>query len=71
MDKYISPYSFTMKMVLPLMDNDTKYNISNIVATYKSYKIAADKTLSANKNTPTDFELFIPYSELPVALELK
>jgi hypothetical protein len=50
----------------PIMDNNDKYNISNIVATYKSFKIAADKTLSANKNTPTDFEMFIPYSELPV-----
>jgi hypothetical protein len=50
----------------PIADNDDKYNISNIVATYKSFKIAAGKTLSANKNTPTDFELFIPYSQIPV-----
>jgi len=56
---------------LPIIDNDTKYNISNVVATYKSFKIAANKTLSANKNTPTDFELFIPYSELPVAAGTK
>lgn len=50
----------------PIMDNDDKYNISSIVATYKSFKIAAGKVLSANKNAPNDFELFIPYSEIPV-----
>jgi len=50
----------------PIMDNDDKYNISNIVATYRSFKFAAGKTLSANKNAPTDFEMFIPYSQLPV-----
>lgn len=55
----------------PIMDNDEKYNISNIVATYKSFKIAAGKTLTANKNTPTDFELFIPYSEIPVSAGTK
>lgn len=55
----------------PIMDNDDKYNISNIVATYKSFKIAAGKVLSANKNTPTDFEMFIPYSEIPVSAGTK
>lgn len=50
----------------PIMDNDDKYNISNIVATYRSFKFAAGKTLSANKNSPTDFEMFIPYSQLPI-----
>ncbi|MBC7851260.1 MAG: hypothetical protein H7Y31_16065 [Chitinophagaceae bacterium] len=50
----------------PIMDNNEKYNISNVVATYKSFKLVAGKTLSANKNLPTDFELFIPFSELPV-----
>lgn len=51
----------------PIMDNDDKYNISNVVATFRSFKLAAGKTLSANKLSPTDFEMFIPYSEIPVA----
>lgn len=55
----------------PIMDNDDKYNISNIVATYKSFKIGAGKILSANKNTPNDFELYIPYSQIPVAAGAK
>ncbi len=50
-----------------IMDNDDKYNISNVVATYKGFKFGPGKTLSANKNSPNDFELFIPYSELPVS----
>lgn len=55
----------------PIMDNDDKYNISNIVATYKSFKIGAGKILSANKNTPNDFELYIPYSQIPVTAGTK
>jgi hypothetical protein len=50
----------------PLMDNNDKYNISNVVATYKSFKFQAGKILTANKAAPDDFEMFIPYSELPV-----
>lgn len=55
----------------PIMDNNDKYNISNVVATYRSFKFAPGKTLSANKNSPTDFEMFIPFSELPVAAGTK
>ena len=50
----------------PIMDNNDKYNISNVVATYKSFKLGVGKTLSANKISPTDFEMYIPYSEIPV-----
>ncbi len=55
----------------PIMDNDDKYNISNVVATYRSFKIGPGKTLSANKLSPTDFEMFIPFSEIPVAAGTK
>ncbi|MBC7830097.1 MAG: hypothetical protein H7122_20295 [Chitinophagaceae bacterium] len=48
----------------PIMDNDQKYNISNVVATYKAFTILPDKKLIANK-TAQDFELFIPYTEFP------
>lgn len=48
----------------PIMDNDQKYNISNVVATYKAFTILPGKKLVANK-TAQDFELFIPYSEFP------
>ena len=50
----------------PIMDNDNKYNISNVVATFKSFALLPDKKLSANKLQPQDFELFIPYAELPL-----
>lgn len=42
------------------------YNINNVAATFKSSVVTAGKTISANKNSSNDFELFIPYSELPV-----
>jgi hypothetical protein len=49
-----------------IKDNNDKYNISNIVATFKSFSILPGKKLAANKNNPRDFELFIPYTELPL-----
>ena len=55
----------------PIMDNNDKYNISNVVATYKSFKLGVGQTLSANKNAPTDFEMYIPFSEIPVAAGTK
>ncbi|MFM9908987.1 MAG: M12 family metallopeptidase [Chitinophagaceae bacterium] len=54
-----------------ILDNDDKYNISNVVATYKSFKLGVGQSLSANKVAPTDFELFIPYSEIPVSAGAK
>jgi hypothetical protein len=51
----------------PIMDNDDKYNINGIVGTYRSFVLAPDKQLGANKISPTDFEMFIPYSEIPAA----
>lgn len=50
----------------PIMDNNDKYNISNVVATYKGFKFLPGKNLTANKAATNDFELFLPYSELPV-----
>jgi hypothetical protein len=49
----------------PIMDNDDKYNINGVVGTYRSFVIAPDKRLGANKISPTDFEMYIPYSEIP------
>lgn len=51
----------------PIRDNNDQYNVSNTVATYRSFKFLPDKSLSANKVNPNDFEMFIPYSEIPVA----
>lgn len=51
----------------PILDNNQTYNVSNVVATYRSFKLLPNKTLSANKLAPTDFEMFIPYNEIPVA----
>ncbi|HMZ45857.1 MAG TPA: M12 family metallopeptidase [Chitinophagaceae bacterium] len=42
------------------------YSISGVTATFKSFIIAADKTLNPNKNKASELELFIPYNELPV-----
>ena len=50
----------------PIKDNNDKYNISNVVATFKAFTLAPGKKLAANKNDPHDFELFIPYTELPL-----
>jgi len=55
----------------PILDNDEKYNISNVVATFKAFKLAPGQTLSANKAAPNDFEMFIPFSEIPVAAGTK
>jgi hypothetical protein len=51
----------------PIQDNDDKYNINGVVGTYRSFVLGPDKRLGANKISPTDFELYIPYSEIPVA----
>ncbi len=50
----------------PIKKETESYAINKSAATFKYFTIGADKTLSANKQSPNDFELFIPYSELPV-----
>jgi hypothetical protein len=51
----------------PIMDTDDNYNISGVVSTFKGLTFNPNMKLSANKLDPKDFELFIPYSQLPVA----
>jgi hypothetical protein len=51
----------------PLMDNDDNYNISGVVSTFKGLTFNPNQKLSANKLDPKDFELFIPYTQLPVS----
>lgn len=50
----------------PIKDNDDKYNINGVVGTYRAFTLLPEKRLGANKNSPTDFEMFIPYSEFPL-----
>ena len=50
-----------------LKDIDDQYNISNVVATFRGLTVNPNMKLSANKLDPKDFELFIPYSQIPVA----
>lgn len=50
----------------PIQDTDDKYNVGGSVATYKGLNMAPGQRVGANKLAPTDFELFIPYSEIPV-----
>ncbi|MCX6206276.1 MAG: M12 family metallopeptidase [Bacteroidetes bacterium] len=45
---------------------ESNYNIQGSVGCYRSLVLSADKKLTANKSTPLDFELFIPYSAIPV-----
>ena len=47
--------------------SDQTYNVFGYAGCYRSLTLAADKKLSANKISAQDFELFIPYSALPVA----
>ncbi len=42
----------------------TKTDASKVVITYKGFRLAPGKKIGANK-TSKDFELFIPYTELP------
>ena len=51
----------------PIKKETEKYNVSNTTATFKTSVLDAGKMISANKLKPTDFELFIPYSEIPGA----
>ncbi|MCC6761185.1 MAG: hypothetical protein IT252_08200 [Chitinophagaceae bacterium] len=44
---------------------DKSYNVSGAVATYRNFVLEPGQVLSANKNAPDDFELFIPYSQIP------
>lgn len=44
------------------------YSINNSAATFKTFTLGAGKTLSANKQNAKDFELFIPYAELPLPI---
>lgn len=50
-----------------LKDNDDQYNISNVVATFRGLTVNPNMKLSANKLDPKDFELFIPFSQIPVS----
>lgn len=49
-----------------LKDTDKEYNIGGIVSSFKTLVLDPNQKLSANKNDPKDFELFIPYSQIPV-----
>jgi hypothetical protein len=49
-----------------LKDDDDQYNISSVVATFRALTVNPNMKLSANKLDPKDFELFIPYSQIPV-----
>lgn len=42
------------------------YNIQGSAGCYRSFTVQADKKLSANKISPRDFEMFIPFSALSV-----
>lgn len=50
----------------PIRKETETYNINNVAATFKSSVLGAGKSIAANKIKANDFELFIPYKELPV-----
>jgi hypothetical protein len=41
------------------------YNVSGVVGAYKGFRLAPGKKLSVNKQDPEEFELFIPYNNIP------
>jgi hypothetical protein len=49
----------------PITKEKETYNINNVAATFKSSVIGSGKSIAANKLKSNDFELFIPYNELP------
>jgi hypothetical protein len=49
---------------IPAVDKE-KYNVSGVASTYRSFILDPGQKLNANKNAPDDFELFIPYSQIP------
>jgi serralysin len=49
---------------IPAVDKE-KYNVSGVASTYRSFILDPGQKLAANKNAPDDFELFIPYSQIP------
>ncbi len=50
----------------PIKKETETYNINNIAATFKSSVLGVGKSMAANKTKNNDFELFIPYDQLPV-----
>lgn len=50
----------------PIKKETESYNINNVAATFKSSVLGVGKSIAANKIKANDFELFIPYKELPV-----
>ncbi len=50
----------------PIRKETETYNINNVAATFKSSILGVGKSIAANKIKANDFELFIPYKELPV-----
>ncbi len=44
---------------------DEKYNVSGVVGAYKGFRMGPGKKLSVNKSNPEEFELFIPYANIP------
>lgn len=50
----------------PIKKETETYNINNIAATFKSSVLGVGKSMAANKAKNNDFELFIPYDQLPV-----
>ncbi|MCU0322167.1 MAG: M12 family metallopeptidase [Chitinophagaceae bacterium] len=49
----------------PITKETQSYNINNVAATFKSSVLGVGKAMTANKLKSNDFELFIPYNELP------
>ena len=44
---------------------DEKYNVSGVVGAYKGFRMGPGKKISVNKQNPEEFELFIPFSNIP------
>lgn len=49
----------------PLMATNESYSINGVVGVHKGFRMGPGKKLSVNKQTPEEFEFFIPFSNIP------
>jgi hypothetical protein len=49
----------------PILATEEKYNVSGVVGTYKGFRMGPGKKIGVNKANPEEFELFIPFANIP------
>ncbi len=49
----------------PIKATEEKYSVSGVVGAYKGFRMGPGKKISVNKSNPEEFELFIPFANIP------